>query len=114
MGLVDLFDLGAGGKVRYRLIRKCFGSLMQECFNALIADEVRAVLRRLGLHPQGPIIGDTYITEVAICYATVFHVLRGGELAIVRMQRKLPAGAQDLDRAIVAGWQQHRWSDGKV
>lgn len=108
MSLLNQFSVSADTKAQYLSVRERFAALMNACFGTLMSDEVRGMSRRLNLHPEDTL--DHHAVEVAICDAAAFHARRGGETAVARMLRNLPAEAPPLDRAIVSGWQQHRWS----
>lgn len=108
MGHFNLFPSTTDDKANYLAIRERFAVLMNTCFGTLMSDEVRGMSRRLNLYPEDTL--DHHAVGVAICDVAAFHARRGGETAVARMLRNLPAEAPPLDRAIVSGWQQHRWS----
>lgn len=108
MSPLDMFSASADEKSQYLALRERFGTLMSACFESLMSDEVRSMARRLNLHP-GEVLKH-YSVEVALYDAAVFHARRGGETAVARMLRNLPAEVPPLDRMIVSAWQQHRWS----
>ena len=84
--------------------------MLSDCLGTLFAEEAVATAKALGLWQHGGLVDQREIVRLSVAEAAAFHYRRGGETAIERMARTLPADAPALDKTIAIGCLQYHWS----
>ncbi len=100
----------SAGLVRYRQVRERMSVVLSACLGTLLPNELTATAKALGLWRHGELIAGDEMTRLTVFEAAAFHHRRGGETAVARTLRNLPANTPDLDRAIWEGCQRQHWS----